>query len=73
MMIPPLVRVGAPPPPSASDPDARYVVLTSSGWEIVRWHDDLAGMMARVPEPPTMLGSAIYASNVICWMPADGS
>ena len=63
MMIPPLVRVGYPTDPKPGELFALLVM--GKGWVIGR-HSPVAGWV-------TYKDELIGWTNILCWMPQDGS
>lgn len=71
MMIPPLVRVGPPPPPD-SRRMGLVVLVRRRGWMIARWHPVYMHLLDIDPHVrPTE--RIIEPTDVLCWMPEDGS
>ena len=71
--IPPLVRTGPVPPPSKVNDRTGYVVLVAKrGWIIARWHTGY-GVLLDVDRAIPEDWRWINPSDVLCWMPEDGS
>ncbi len=72
MMIPPLIRVGPPPPPDSGDRKKGFVILTERGWCIAKW-DFTYNLLVDVDNRVPPSWRTIHPSKVLCWMPEDGS
>lgn len=67
-MLPPIIRTG-PIPVEERVRGAAFVVLTAQGWTLAGWHP--GGYLVSLDR---RAGSrAIGYSEVLCWLPEDGS
>lgn len=71
MMIPPLIRTGPLPEPNEHNAKDGYVVLTRSGWHIIRRSHTDPRIFANVDMATSQFH--IHPSDVLCWMPENGS
>ena len=71
MMIPPTIRMGPPPHPTQLPNKVGLVVLVRNrGWLIVEWTS--SGWMDTDRAVRTQC-RPVHPSEVLCWMPEDGS
>lgn len=69
MMVPPVIRMGRPPYSSRS---GVVVLLPNRGWCIAQWHPK--GYLLDTDTDAVAMGTReIDPSDVLCWMPEDGS
>lgn len=71
MMIPPMVRTGPIPEPYEDNIAASYVVLTRRGWHIIRRSAADPRILVNIDMATSQFH--IHSSDILCWMPADGS